>query len=87
MVLREHCQLYYDHHNHGQDLHELIVTFVINDDDIQVEAKHEEKTGDGHSYSTRSFQQSFTLPRGVDLETISSALSKVSPSPCPGGWT
>jgi HSP20 family molecular chaperone IbpA len=44
---------------------------------LQVEAKHEEKTADGHSYSTRSFQQSFTLPRGVDLETITSALSKV----------
>lgn len=53
---------------------ELIVKTV--DNTVQVEAKHEEKTADGHSYSTRSFQQSFTLPRGVDLETISSALSK-----------
>ena len=43
---------------------------------VQVEAKHEEKTSDGASYSTRNFSQSFTLPRGVDPESVASSLSK-----------
>ena len=41
-----------------------------------VEAKHEEKTSDGRSCSTQSFSQSFTLPAGVDPDTVKSALSK-----------
>jgi len=43
---------------------------------VQVEAKHEEKTSDGASYSTRNFSQSFTLPRGVDPESVASSLSR-----------
>merc|ERR1711953_891562 len=43
---------------------------------VQVEAKHEEKTSDGASYSARNFSQSFTLPRGVDPESVASSLSK-----------
>merc|ERR1719228_2993947 len=46
------------------------------DNTVIVEAKHEEKTSDGHSYATQSFNQSFTLPRGVDPESVSSGLSK-----------
>merc|ERR1711936_925537 len=42
---------------------ELMIKTV---DNIVVEAKHEEKTSDGRSYSTQSFNQSFTLPRGVN---------------------
>ena len=42
---------------------------------VVVEAKHQEKTGDGRSYSTQSFSQSFTLPAGVDPETVKSSLS------------
>jgi len=53
---------------------ELVVKTI--DNTVKVDAKHEEKTGDGHSYSTRSFSQSFTLPRGVNPDSISSALSK-----------
>jgi len=43
---------------------------------IQVEAKHEEKTSDGASSSTRNFSQSFTLPREVDPESVASSLSR-----------
>merc|ERR1711963_751259 len=43
---------------------------------VQVEAKHEEKTSDGASYSTRNFSQSFTLPRGVDPDSVASSLSR-----------
>jgi len=43
---------------------------------VQVEAKHEQKTSDGASYSTRNFSQSFTLPRGVDPESVASSLSR-----------
>lgn len=53
---------------------ELVVKTI--DNTVKVDAKHEEKTSDGHSYSTRSFSQSFTLPRGVNPDSISSALSK-----------
>merc|ERR1712168_1522383 len=53
---------------------ELVIKTV--DNTVHVEAKHEEKTSDGRSYSTRSFNQSFTLPRGVNPESVTSALSK-----------
>jgi len=53
---------------------ELVIKTV--DNTIIVEAKHEEKTTEGRSYSTQSFNQSFTLPKGVDPESVSSALSK-----------
>lgn len=43
---------------------------------VQVEAKHEEKTADGASFSSRNFSQSFTLPREIDPETVASSLSK-----------
>merc|ERR1711962_1169896 len=42
---------------------------------IQVEAKHEEKTSDGMSVSSRNFSQSFTLPREVNPESVASSLS------------
>merc|ERR1712128_101566 len=53
---------------------ELVIKTINNT--VQVEAKHEENASNGHSYSTQSFNQSFTLPPGVDLECVSSALSK-----------
>lgn len=53
---------------------ELVIKTIGNT--VNVEAKHEEKTSDGHSFSTKSFQQSFTLPRGVNPESVSSSLSK-----------
>lgn len=53
---------------------ELVIKTVGNT--VHVEAKHEEKTSGGHSFSTKSFQQSFTLPRGVNPELVSSSLSK-----------
>ena len=53
---------------------ELMIKTV--DNNVVVEAKHEEKTSDGRSYSTQSFNQSFTLPRGVNPECVTSALSK-----------
>merc|ERR1712051_550331 len=43
---------------------------------VQVEAKHEEKTSDGASFSSRNFSQSFTLPREVNPESVASSLSK-----------
>merc|ERR1711892_1660660 len=43
---------------------------------VSVQAKHEEKLSDGRSYSTKSFDQSFTLPKGVNPDDISSGLSK-----------
>lgn len=43
---------------------------------VQVEAKHEEKTSDGASFSSRNFSQSFTLPREVNPEAVASSLSK-----------
>ena len=43
---------------------------------VQVEAKHEEKTSDGASFSSRNFSQSFTLPRDVDPESVTSSLTK-----------
>jgi len=46
------------------------------DSNVIVEAKHEEKTSDGRSFSTKSFNQSFALPRGVSPEAVSSSLSK-----------
>merc|ERR1712168_888252 len=53
---------------------ELVIKIV--DNTVIVEAKHEEKTPEGRSYSTQSFNQSFTLPRGVNPESVTSALSK-----------
>ena len=53
---------------------ELMIKTV--DNNVIVEAKHEEKTSDGRSFSTKSFNQSFALPRGVSPETVSSSLSK-----------
>jgi len=53
---------------------ELVIKTI--DNTVQVEAKHEEKTSDGRSSSVKSFNQSFTLPRGVNPELVSSALSK-----------
>ena len=46
------------------------------DNTVIVEAKHEEKTSDGRSCSTQSFSQSFTLPAGVDPDSVKSALSQ-----------
>eukprot|EP00095_Tigriopus_kingsejongensis_P000586 snap_masked-scaffold372_size192401-processed-gene-0.29 protein:Tk00586 transcript:snap_masked-scaffold372_size192401-processed-gene-0.29-mRNA-1 annotation:"lethal essential for life l2efl" len=43
---------------------------------VHFEAKHEEKTADGLSSSSRNISQSFTLPRGVDPEAVSSSMSK-----------
>ena len=53
---------------------ELIIKTV--GQSVQVEAKHEEKTSDGASFSSRNFSQSFTLPREVDPESVVSSLSK-----------
>ena len=53
---------------------ELMIKTV--DNNVIVEAKHEEKTSDGRSFSTKSFNQSFALPRGVSPDTVSSSLSK-----------
>jgi len=53
---------------------ELVIKTI--DNTVHVEAKHEEKTSDGRSYSTKSFNQSFTLPRGVNPESVTSALSR-----------
>merc|ERR1740137_139499 len=53
---------------------ELVIKTV--DNAVIVEAKHEEKISEGRSYSTQSFNQSFTLPRGVNPESVTSALSK-----------
>ena len=53
---------------------ELMIKTV--DNNVIVEAKHEEKTSDGRSFSTKSFNQSFALPRGVSPEAVSSSLSK-----------
>merc|ERR1712107_434757 len=40
---------------------ELMIKTI--DNNVIVEAKHEEKTSDGRSFSTQSFNQSFNLPR------------------------
>merc|ERR1712106_781228 len=53
---------------------ELVIKTINNT--VKVEAKHDEKASNGHSYSTQRFNQSFTLPPGVDPECVSSALSK-----------
>jgi len=53
---------------------ELIIKTVGNC--VHFEAKHEESAADGHSYVSRNVSQSFTLPRGVDPETVTSSLSK-----------
>jgi len=53
---------------------ELVIKTV--DNTVIVEAKHEEKTSDGHSYATQSFNQSFTLPTGIRPESVTSGLSK-----------
>merc|ERR1711874_721058 len=43
---------------------------------VEVDAKHEDKGPNGQTYSTQSFSQSFSLPAGVDPESVSSALSQ-----------
>ena len=53
---------------------DLVIKTV--DDCVIVEANHEAKTPDGRSYSNISFSQSFNLPRGIDPESVTSALSK-----------
>lgn len=53
---------------------ELIIKTVGNT--VHFEAKHEEKTSDGHSFTSKNISQSFTLPRGVDPDLVSSSLSK-----------
>jgi len=53
---------------------ELVIKTV--DNTVIVEAKHEEKTTEGRSYSTQSLNQSYTLPRGINPESVTSALSK-----------
>ena len=53
---------------------DLVIKTV--DDAVIVEANSEEKTSDARSYSTKSFSQSFNLPRGLDPGTVTSALSK-----------
>lgn len=53
---------------------DLVIKTV--DDAVIVEANNEEKTVDGRSYSTKSFSQSFSLPRGLDPGTVTSALSQ-----------
>ena len=53
---------------------ELVIKTVGNT--VQVEAKHEEKTSDGSSFSSRNFSQSYTLPSGVDPDSVCSSLSK-----------
>merc|ERR1719278_1571362 len=53
---------------------ELFIRTV--DNTVIVEAKHEEKTSDGRSCSSQSFSQSFTLPAGVDPDTVKSGLSQ-----------
>ena len=52
---------------------ELVIRTV--DNTVVVEARHQEKTSDGRSSSTQSFSQSFTLPAGVDPDTVKSSLS------------
>jgi len=53
---------------------ELVIKTVGNS--VQVEAKHLEKTSDGNSYSSRNFTQSFSLPKGVDPEHVTSSLNR-----------
>lgn len=53
---------------------ELVIKTVGNT--VHFEAKHEEKTADGHSYTSRNISQSFTLPRGVDPEAVTSSMSR-----------
>merc|ERR1711971_718817 len=53
---------------------ELVIKTIENT--VVVEAKHQEKTTDGRSFSTQSFSQSFTLPQGVDPEAVKSSLSQ-----------
>ena len=58
----------------GFEPEELIIKTV--GQTVHFEAKHEQKTSDGHSYTSRNISQSFTLPRGVDPESVTSSLSK-----------
>ena len=51
---------------------DLVIRTV--DDCVIVEANHEEK--DGRSYSNKSFSQSFNLPKDINPESVTSALSK-----------
>jgi len=53
---------------------ELVIKTVNNT--VKVDAKHEDKGPNGQTYSTQSFSQSFSLPAGVDPESVSSALSQ-----------
>merc|ERR1711994_620076 len=59
---------------HDDDMYKIMIKTI--DNNVVVEAKHEEKTSDGRSFSTQSFNQSFALPRGVNPESVSSSLSK-----------
>jgi len=71
---------------------EEIVIKTINNT-VKVDAKHEEKGSNGQIFSTQSFSQSFSLPPGVDPESVSSGLSKEgvltisAPLPKTGGNT
>jgi len=58
----------------GYKPEELMIKTI--DNTVHVEATHQEKTTDGRSYSTKSFNQSFTLPRGVNPDLVNSALSR-----------
>ncbi len=53
---------------------ELVIKTVGNT--VHVEAKHEEKTSDGASFSSRNFSQSFSLPKEINPESVVSSLSK-----------
>jgi len=53
---------------------ELVIKTVNNT--VKVDAKHEEKGPNGQIFSTQSFSQSFSLPAGVDPESVRSGLSK-----------
>ena len=53
---------------------DLVIRTV--DDCVIVEANNEEKTTDGRSFSNKSFSQSFNLPKDINPESVTSALSK-----------
>ncbi|XP_040578901.1 uncharacterized protein [Lepeophtheirus salmonis] len=53
---------------------ELVIKTL--DNSVHIKAKHEEKTTDGRSSSVRQFSKSYTLPKGVNPESVVSSLSK-----------
>ncbi|QQP36777.1 Heat shock protein beta6like [Caligus rogercresseyi] len=53
---------------------ELVIKTL--DNSVHIKAKHEEKTSDGRSSSVRQFSKSYTLPKGVNPESVVSSLSK-----------